>query len=339
MPDLSALRGPLTTLAGLATPTNLSALVQLTNPATALSAATKLATPQNLASVGELATALRDNLPASQAVASVLSHVASTAGLGQVPPQTQASGGGSASTPPPPPPSSSGSSTASPAASPFPGVLSAVGSGLGSAGKSLCSSRPPTKQQLLAEILRVDHAGEYGAQRIYDGQLAVLGAGKKPSLNGSNLHHTSAHGSNATPSDIIEEMRAQEIEHLRTLEDLLPAYRVRPTALLPLWNVAGFGLGAASALLGPRAAMACTVAVEEVITAHYNAQLRTLNTPGFEGEREQRLKQIIRKHRDDEEEHRDIGLQHDAEKAPLYKAMHAAIQAGCHAAIWISKRI
>jgi ubiquinone biosynthesis monooxygenase Coq7 len=226
----------------------------------------------------------------------------------------------------------------------LPSFLSSAASGLGGrVSQSLCPSsfrRPPTKQQLLAEILRVDHAGEYGAQRIYDGQLAVLGAGKKPSEGGTGVHAAAAAGPSGTNiSDLIEEMRAQEIEHLRTLEDLLPQYRVRPTFLLPVWHVAGFGLGAASALLGPQAAMACTVAVEEVITDHYNAQLRTLNTAGFEGEREQALKKIIRKHRDDEEEHKHIGLQHDAEQAPLYKLMHATIQAGCHAAIWISKRV
>ncbi len=100
-----------------------------------------------------------------------------------------------------------------------------------------------------------------------------------------------------------------------------------------------FSSSAASALLGPRAAMACTVAVEDVITSHYNAQLRELNRPGFDGEREKELKEMIRRHRDDEEAHKEIGLQHDAEKAPFYKAVTTVIQAGCHAAIWISKKI
>jgi ubiquinone biosynthesis monooxygenase Coq7 len=186
-------------------------------------------------------------------------------------------------------------------------------------------------------MLRVDHAGEYGAQRIYDGQLAVLGAGRKPTADSAGPNVASAAG--ATTSDIIEEMRAQEIAHLRTLERLLPAYRVRPTALLPLWHVAGWALGAASAALGPKTAMACTVAVEEVITSHYNAQLRTLAKPGFDSETDRELRAVLKKHRDDEEEHKHIGLHHEAEKAPFYSLVTGAIQAGCHAAIWASRKV
>ena len=204
----------------------------------------------------------------------------------------------------------------------------------------MCSSQKPTKAQLLAEILRVDHAGEYGAQRIYDGQLAVLGAGKAPTGTLSTQEGAdAATRGEGNAADLIEEMRLQEIEHLRTLERLLPEHRTRPTALLPIWHVAGFALGAGSALLGPRAAMACTVAVEEVITHHYNEQLRTLNEPGFDTPADRELRAVIKKHRDDEEHHRDIGLAHDAKLAPLYAIMTGAIQAGCHAAIWISKKV
>jgi ubiquinone biosynthesis monooxygenase Coq7 len=85
--------------------------------------------------------------------------------------------------------------------------------------------------------------------------------------------------------------------------------------------------------------MACTVAVEEVITAHYNDQLRTLNQPGFEAPEDQKLKAVIKKHRDDEEHHRDIGIEHHAKQAPAYQLMTGAITAGCHAAIWITKRV
>ena len=112
----------------------------------------------------------------------------------------------------------------------------------------------PDEATRVARAVRVDHAGEYGAKRIYQGQLAVLGQGPK--------------------GDILRHMQAQEQHHLDTFEALIAQRRVRPTALLPLWHVAGFALGAATALLGARAAMACTVAVEEAIDAHYQAQTR-----------------------------------------------------------------
>jgi ubiquinone biosynthesis monooxygenase Coq7 len=105
--------------------------------------------------------------------------------------------------------------------------------------------------------------------RIYDGQLAILG--KTPS------------------GPVIEEMREQEKQHLANLEAVMPQRRVRPTVFLPLWDIAGFALGAGTALLGPKAAMACTVAVEETIIEHYNNQLRELNEPGW---KEDRLKQV-----------------------------------------------
>ena len=109
-----------------------------------------------------------------------------------------------------------------------------------------------TKDELIDRIIRVDHAGEFGAKRIYEGQLAVLRG--KPE------------------AQAIERMYAQELEHLKAFEKLMVERRVRPSALHPLWNAAGFALGAATALLGPKAAMACTVAVEEVIDEHYRAQ-------------------------------------------------------------------
>jgi len=166
-------------------------------------------------------------------------------------------------------------------------------------------------------ILRVDHAGEYGALRIYDGQLAVLRS--------------------APTTPVIQEMRAQEQKHLRNLQTLMPVRRVRPTALLPLWNAAGFALGAASALAGERAAMAVTVAVEDVICQHYNDQLRTLSELKFQHEHD--LRALIRQHRDDEEQHKETGLRHDAQQAPLYNALSAVVKAGCRAAIWISERV
>jgi ubiquinone biosynthesis monooxygenase Coq7 len=163
------------------------------------------------------------------------------------------------------------------------------------------------------KFIRVDHAGEFGAARIYAGQLAVLGRGK--------------HG------ETLREMAAQEQRHLDEFARLIASRRVRPTALLPLWQVAGFALGAATAALGPRAAMACTVAIEETIDAHYAAQAEKLD------EDEAELRETISKFRLEELEHRDIALANEAEQAPGYRLMTAVIKAGCRAAIRLSERI
>ena len=162
-------------------------------------------------------------------------------------------------------------------------------------------------------FIRVDHAGEYGAKRIYQGQLAVLGSGPK--------------------GDILRHMQAQEQVHLDRFSALIAERRVRPTALLPFWHVAGFALGAATAALGERAAMACTVAVEEAIDAHYQAQSAVL------GPDEAPLRDTIEAFRAEELEHRDIGLAHGAELAPGYKVLSALIKAGCRVAIAVSERI
>ncbi len=162
-------------------------------------------------------------------------------------------------------------------------------------------------------FIRVDHAGEYGAKRIYQGQLAVLGRGPK--------------------GDILRHMQAQEQVHLDRFSALIAERRVRPTALLPFWHVAGFALGAATAALGERAAMACTVAVEEAIDAHYQAQSAVL------GPDEAPLRDTIEAFRAEELEHRDIGLAHGAELAPGYKVLSALIKAGCRVAIAVSERI
>jgi ubiquinone biosynthesis monooxygenase Coq7 len=171
----------------------------------------------------------------------------------------------------------------------------------------------PTERELIERIIRVDHAGEYGARRIYEGQLAVLGRTRHAPL----LRH----------------MKEQEEEHLRTFSRLIAERRVRPTALLPLWHVAGFVLGAATALLGPRAAMACTVAVEEAIDEHYAAQAAALP------EHEAPLRETIERFRAEELEHRDIGLANEAEQAPAYRLLSAAIKAGCKVAIRLSERV
>ncbi|XP_004705804.1 5-demethoxyubiquinone hydroxylase, mitochondrial isoform X1 [Echinops telfairi] len=165
-------------------------------------------------------------------------------------------------------------------------------------------------------IIRVDHAGEYGANRIYAGQMAVLGR--------------------TSVGPVIQKMWDQEKEHLRKFSELMVALRVRPTALMPFWNVMGFALGAGTALLGREGAMACTVAVEESISHHYNNQIRTLMEEG--PEKYEELLQVIKKFRDEELEHHDTGLEHDAELAPAYTLLKRAIQAGCSAAIYLSER-
>ncbi|KAF0308057.1 5-demethoxyubiquinone hydroxylase, mitochondrial [Amphibalanus amphitrite] len=176
----------------------------------------------------------------------------------------------------------------------------------------------PSKQ--VDRILRVDHAGELGADRIYAGQMAVLG---KTSV-GPTIQH----------------MWDQEKEHKAKFEELIPKYRARPTVMLPLWNMAGYVLGAGTALLGKEAAMACTVAVESVITDHYNSQIRELSRLSQEtGEDHKELLEVISKFRDDEMEHHDTGLAHDAELAPAYQLLSQTIKAGCHAAIWVSERV
>ena len=170
----------------------------------------------------------------------------------------------------------------------------------------------PSEVEEIDRTIRVDHAGEYGAKRIYAGQMAVLGQ--------------SEHG------PIIAHMAEQEEKHLAYFENEIGDRGVRPTALMPLWHVAGFALGAATALMGPRAAMACTVAVEETIDEHYQNQLDRL------GPEEQPLKDAIAEFREEELEHRDIGLEREAELAPGYEVLSQAIKRGSKLAIWLSER-
>ncbi len=165
----------------------------------------------------------------------------------------------------------------------------------------------------IQRMIRVNHAGEYGAKRIYAGQLAVLG--KSPCAM------------------VIEKMAKQEQAHLDTFSHLMAKRRVRPTLLMPLWHVAGYALGAATALLGEKAAMACTVAVESVIDEHYANQEHQLDA----GEAE--LKSVIGKFRADEREHHDTALSHQAEAAPLYPLLTAVIVYQTKLAIWLSTRM
>jgi ubiquinone biosynthesis monooxygenase Coq7 len=169
---------------------------------------------------------------------------------------------------------------------------------------------------MLARILRVDHAGEQGAVRIYEGQLAVLGGTK-----------TGA---------VIRHMAAQEQRHLEAFNRMLPERQVRPTILSPLWHVAGYALGAATALMGERAAMACTVAVEEVIDEHYAKQTAALDREF--GPDEAKLRDTIEEFRLEEVAHRDEGLARGATETPGYEVLSAAIKAGSRLAIWLSTR-
>jgi len=174
--------------------------------------------------------------------------------------------------------------------------------------------RPGDRRADSASMLRVDQAGEYGATRIYAGQLAVLRR-------------------NAPESKLIARMAAQEQRHLNRFNELMAERRVRPTALQPLWNVAGFALGAATALLSEKAALACTDAVETEIDKHYAAQLKQLGSDDPE------LAGDIADFRADELEHRDTARQAGATQALGYPLLTAAIRAGCRVAIGLSKRI
>ena len=175
----------------------------------------------------------------------------------------------------------------------------------------------PGGQTDIEAMIRVDHAGEYGAVRIYEGQLAVLGRRK---------------GSEAS-AEMIRHMAAEEQRHLKTFDKMVNERRVRPTALEPVWRVAGFALGAATALMGEKAAFACTAAVEEAIDEHYAEQIEAL------GDSDPGLKQTVEDFRADEAAHRQTALDNGAEQAVGYKFLSQAIKAGCRVAIKLSEKI
>jgi 3-demethoxyubiquinol 3-hydroxylase len=180
--------------------------------------------------------------------------------------------------------------------------------------QAYAESRRPPSERARAAMIRVDQAGEYGAKRIYAGQLAILGQ--------------SGPGAKA-----IAHMASQEQRHLDFFNETMVRRGVRPTMLHPLWNVAGYALGAATAAIGPEAAMACTVAVETEIDRHYSAQLDEL------GACDPELSSAIVDFQKEELEHRDHALSAGAERAPAYPLMSAAIRLGCRAAIKLSQRI
>jgi len=179
--------------------------------------------------------------------------------------------------------------------------------------KKNTSKNNKTDRRILEEIIRVDHAGEYGATRIYEGQIAIF-------------------GKNTKIGKTIQHMADQEQEHIDKFKELIIKERVRPTALLPLWNIAGYALGAGTAIMGEKAAMACTVAVEKVIGEHYEEQTKLLKND------QKKLKTTIKKFAADELEHHDIGIAHDAESTPGYKFLTKIIEVGCKTAIAVSKK-
>ena len=177
----------------------------------------------------------------------------------------------------------------------------------------MTSRNPTTSRHDIERFLRVDHAGERAAQQIYKGQLAVL--------------------ANHEMADEIRHMMDQEVEHLETFDSLLNERQVRPSLLDPLWGAAGFTLGVVTAAMGPKAAMACTIAVEEVIGEHYQKQADIL------GEDERELQVTVERFRDEELEHRDIAVEHDGREARHYSLLRKVIQRGCRTAIKIAEKV
>ncbi|VAV93131.1 2-polyprenyl-3-methyl-6-methoxy-1,4-benzoquinol hydroxylase, coq7 type [hydrothermal vent metagenome] len=167
----------------------------------------------------------------------------------------------------------------------------------------------------IASMIRVNQAGEYGATRIYAGQLAVM-------------------GDDGPDSGAIRHMADQEQVHLDAFDRMIAKRGVRPTILQPFWKAAGFALGATTAVIGPRAAMACTAAVETEIERHYQEQLEQL-----ESENDPELSAMIAKFRDEELEHKETAIASGAEETPGYPVLSAAIRLGCRLAIGLSKRI
>ena len=174
--------------------------------------------------------------------------------------------------------------------------------------------RPGQRRADPDSMIRVDQAGEYGATRIYAGQLAVL----RP---------------NSPAAKLVSRMAMQEKRHLKRFDQLVAERGVRPTALQPLWNVAGFALGAATALISEEAAMACTDAVETEIDRHYGQQIEEL------GDQDPELSTDIAEFRAEELEHRDTARMAGAQRAFAYPLLTGAIRAACRAAIALSKRV
>ena len=174
-----------------------------------------------------------------------------------------------------------------------------------------------TNQKILEEIIRVDHAGERGAIKIYEGQLLAL----KTIKQDNDL------------KDKIEEMKEQEKKHLEYFEKEIQKRKIKPTSLLPLWDLMGVTLGFGTALLGKKAAMLCTASVEEVIEDHYQNQLQKL------GNDEKDLKAKIEKFKEDEIEHKNMAYETGVTNKGFYSIMDKVIRTGSKIAITISEKI
>lgn len=179
-----------------------------------------------------------------------------------------------------------------------------------------CKNTKPTPPHI-KEMLRIDHAGEYGAVAIYKGQQAVFG-------RSARTRELAAQ---------IKEMEAEEQKHLDAFDAMLIERNVRPTVLGPIWNVAGYGLGVVTALMGEKAAHACTEAVETVIEQHYAQQIEATR------EDDPALSATFAEFREDELHHRDIAVEGGAKDAPAYGLLSRVITAGCHAAIKVTAKI
>lgn len=170
------------------------------------------------------------------------------------------------------------------------------------------------EKTIVDSMIRVDHAGEYGACRICKGQLSIL-----------------------KDDPTVQEIYEQEKEHLEKFNQLISERRVRPTVFQPLWKVGGYFLGASSSILGREAAMACHKAVETVISSHYEDQLRKIHNMEKTSQ-DLDLRASIRKFRDDEIHHHDLSVEHKADQAPAYDILYESIKMTCNVAIWVSKR-
>ncbi len=173
------------------------------------------------------------------------------------------------------------------------------------------------QDEIIEQIIRVDQAGEYGAKKIYQGQLAILGK--------------------SDCADTLRHMAEQEQEHLNYFNQQIINRQSRPSLLMPIWHITGFALGAATALMGKKAAMACTVAIEETIDEHYKEQIIKLNQ--FQDQYSHDLKNHIEKFRQEEIEHRNIGLEHGAKEAKAYGTLYSLIKFAAKTAIIIAKKI
>ena len=174
-----------------------------------------------------------------------------------------------------------------------------------------------TNKNILEEFIRVDHAGERGAIKIYEGQLLALNT----FIKDDNLKKK------------IEEMKVHEKEHCDYFENEIKKRNIKPTKFLPLWDLLGIGLGFGSTILGKKAAMLCTASVEEVIDEHYSNQINQL------GDDEQKLKEKIIKFREDELHHKDIAYEEGARKNGVYSILDKIIKTGSKIAITISEKI